>query len=254
MADYWIKLYLEIIDDPKMATLPDRLWRRSIELFLLAGRLCTDKSGDLPDINQISWLLRIPSQELHLDMTQLEATGIVQKTNDGWNVINFKKRQAASSNAERKKRERERRNSEQYAGVTDLSRNVTQINRVRLTESESETESETEQKQTIINNSPEFGALCNVYEKNIGPLTQMIAEDLKDTLEEFSLQLCMDAVSEALKNNVRKWSYVRGILKNWKRDGRTSKQDSKTSGNVEYKEVWQDGVLYLQPVPAEVEQ
>jgi len=27
MADYWIKLYHEIIDDPKMATMPDRLWR-----------------------------------------------------------------------------------------------------------------------------------------------------------------------------------------------------------------------------------
>lgn len=31
MANYWIKLYHEILDDPLMATMPDRLWRRTIE-------------------------------------------------------------------------------------------------------------------------------------------------------------------------------------------------------------------------------
>jgi hypothetical protein len=29
----WIKLYLEILDDPKMGKLPDWCWRRAIELF-----------------------------------------------------------------------------------------------------------------------------------------------------------------------------------------------------------------------------
>lgn len=31
MADYWLKLYIEILDDPKMATLPDRVWREKVE-------------------------------------------------------------------------------------------------------------------------------------------------------------------------------------------------------------------------------
>ena len=38
-AKFWIKLYHEILDDPKMGRMPDRLWRRTIELFLLAGEL-----------------------------------------------------------------------------------------------------------------------------------------------------------------------------------------------------------------------
>ena len=41
-SKYWIKLYHEVLDDPKMARLPDRLYRRCIEVFLLAG-----KSGDV---------------------------------------------------------------------------------------------------------------------------------------------------------------------------------------------------------------
>lgn len=36
-SKYWIKLYHEILDDHKMGRLPDRLWRRVIELILLAG-------------------------------------------------------------------------------------------------------------------------------------------------------------------------------------------------------------------------
>ena len=34
---YWIKLYHEILEDPKMGRLSDRQFRRVIELFLLAG-------------------------------------------------------------------------------------------------------------------------------------------------------------------------------------------------------------------------
>lgn len=51
-AKYWIKLYHEILHDPKMGRLPDNLWRRCIELFLLAGELGAevdeDDKGHLP--------------------------------------------------------------------------------------------------------------------------------------------------------------------------------------------------------------
>ena len=36
-SKYWIKLYYEILDDPKLGKLTDWLFRRAIELFLLAG-------------------------------------------------------------------------------------------------------------------------------------------------------------------------------------------------------------------------
>lgn len=221
MADYWIKWYHEIIDDPKMATLPDRLWRRFSELCLLAGRLCQDKSGMLPDTRQIAWMLRMSSDELQADLDQLHVTGIIQPIPNGWLIVNFSKRQQPATASDRVRQHRERKHKEQYYGdVTDLKRNVTQKQINRLTE----TETETEQNN---NNSPEFGALCNVYEKNIGPLAPMISEKIATDLEEYGLQMCLDAISEALKNNVRKWSYVQGILKNWKLDGRRSNKEAK---------------------------
>lgn len=148
MADYWIKLYLEIVEDPKMATLPDRLWRRSIELFLLAGKF--GKGGALPETNQLAWVLRLPQDELEMDLRQISTTGIIEKTYDGWLVRNFAKRQAAAPAIERMRQMRTRKQKRQYYDddnndVTEQLRNVTQINRLtdnRLTDTYDVTELE----------------------------------------------------------------------------------------------------------------
>jgi len=141
MADYWIKVYHEILEDPKMATMPDRLWRRTIEMFLIAGKLSKDKSGVLPETNQIAWLLRMNTDDLALDLKQLESAGIIKRIENGWTVVNFEKRQAAVTGSERVQQFRKRQQNEQYYGdVTNVKRNVTQINRVQNTETETETE------------------------------------------------------------------------------------------------------------------
>jgi hypothetical protein len=166
MADYWIKLYLEILEDPKMATLPDRLWRRVIELFLLAGKF--GKGGELPETRQLAWVLRISTDELEMDLMQIVNTGIIQKTSNGWNVLRFATRQAPASPAKRMKEMRERKHKEQYyedvtLNVTDELRNVTQINRLTESEAESEADADTPPASPLlaafINASkiPEFG-------------------------------------------------------------------------------------------------
>jgi hypothetical protein len=135
MSNYWIKLYHEILDDPKMGVLPDRLWRRCIELFLLAGRSGVD--GKLPNTQQLAWTLRMSGDDLQGDLDQLLNTGIIEPIPNGWVIVNFAKRQAAVPDAERKAQQREREKTRQYYGnVTDTSRSVTQIN--RLTELETE--------------------------------------------------------------------------------------------------------------------
>lgn len=137
MADYWIKLYLEILDDSKMAVLPDRLWRRVIELFLLAGRY--HQGGNLPETRQLAWVLRFSVDDLEMDIQQIASTGIIQKTVTGWFIPKFEKRQAASTTSERVNQFRKREQHKQYEDETNLKRNVTQIN--RLTESDTDTES-----------------------------------------------------------------------------------------------------------------
>lgn len=143
MADYWMKLYIEILDDPKMATLPDRVWRRVIELFLVAKRL--GKEGHIPDTRQIAWMLRMNPDELESDMAQIAQTGIVVREVNGWFIPKFAQRQAAVPDKDRKAQQRDREKSQQYYGnVTTQSRNVTQSteteDRVQNTEAETEAE------------------------------------------------------------------------------------------------------------------
>jgi hypothetical protein len=153
IGGYWIKLYIEVLDDPKMARLPDRLWRRAVELFLMAGK--EGRDGLLPDVEAMAWTLRMPVDELTRDLNDLARTGIVglaQGEFGEWTVTNFAERQAPRSEAERKAMQRDRERSRQYHGqardgnghelVTDVSRNVTQINRLTDTETEGETEGE----------------------------------------------------------------------------------------------------------------
>ena len=64
-----------------------------------------------------------------------------------------------------------------------------------------------------------------LYEENIGPLTPLIADALKDAEEIYSEEWVADAIHEAVLNNAQSWKYVDTILKHWKRDGRGKKQN-----------------------------
>ena len=65
-----------------------------------------------------------------------------------------------------------------------------------------------------------FGHCCRCYESEIGLLTIQIKDCISDALKDFPESWIIDAIKLATENNVRKWSYVYGVLKNWKRDGR----------------------------------
>ncbi len=67
--------------------------------------------------------------------------------------------------------------------------------------------------------------IYRLYEENIGPLTPMIADTLKDAEEEYSAERLEEAFALAVKANVRKWTYVEAILKRWKEEGYGKKQD-----------------------------
>lgn len=68
-----------------------------------------------------------------------------------------------------------------------------------------------------------------LYEENIGPLTPIIADTLKDAEETFSAEWVTDALEIAVKNNKRNWKYAEAILKRWKEEGRAEKQNRRDS-------------------------
>jgi DnaD/phage-associated family protein len=67
--------------------------------------------------------------------------------------------------------------------------------------------------------------LFRLYEQNIGPLTPMIAETLRDAEETYPSSWIEEALRIAVENNVRKWRYVEAILEDWRTRGRDERED-----------------------------
>lgn len=65
--------------------------------------------------------------------------------------------------------------------------------------------------------------IFDLYERNIGPLTPLIAETLQDAEKTYPVEWVAEAIEAAVKNNVRRWKYIEAILKRWKEEGRYEK-------------------------------
>jgi DNA replication protein len=61
-----------------------------------------------------------------------------------------------------------------------------------------------------------------LYEQNIGLLSPLIAEDLKDAADQYPAEWIEAAFREAVQHNKRKWTYIRAILRRWETEGRQS--------------------------------
>lgn len=66
-----------------------------------------------------------------------------------------------------------------------------------------------------------------LYEENIGPLTPLIADALKDAEELYSDEWVAEAIELAAKNNKRNWKYCEAVLKRWKDEGRHGQKDQR---------------------------
>jgi len=179
MAKYWIKLYHEILDDPKMCRLPDTLYRRVTELFLLAGRM--DDSGNLPPTDDIAWHLRLDPDKLQPELEAIEyLTGIIGRTDTGWIVTNFSKRQDAETDADRKRYQRERDRKETLI-VTKRDSNVTQNVTESVTTGVRELELDKELKLELESGAPSdaFNSLVSHFETTFGFPIAPIEDNIK---------------------------------------------------------------------------
>ena len=69
-----------------------------------------------------------------------------------------------------------------------------------------------------------------LYEQNIGMLTPMIAEELRDAEGQYPEEWIGDAIREAVSLNKRNWRYIARILERWATEGKTEgKEKGQTS-------------------------
>ena len=75
----------------------------------------------------------------------------------------------------------------------------------------------------------EIPNIFKLYEENIGPLTPMIADALKDAEKVYLPEWIADAIEQSVKLNKRNWKYIEAILRRWKEEGRAEKQDRRNA-------------------------
>jgi DnaD/phage-associated family protein len=79
--------------------------------------------------------------------------------------------------------------------------------------------------------------IFTLYEQNIGMLTPMLAEQLREAEKLYPAGWIRDAVKEAVNQNKRKWSYIAAILESWSAEGRKDgayQRDSKKADPDRY--------------------
>lgn len=81
-----------------------------------------------------------------------------------------------------------------------------------------------------------------LYEENIGPLTPLLADALKEAEREYPAEWVAEAITIAVERNVRNWKYIAAILRRWKEEGyegkhrKDSGQDAKRYSHTRFDE------------------
>lgn len=79
--------------------------------------------------------------------------------------------------------------------------------------------------------------IFSLYEQNIGMLTPLIADELRDAEQLYPQYWIRDAIKEAVALNKRSWRYIAKILENWSAEGKsdgTHREDSKKTDRDKY--------------------
>ena len=80
---------------------------------------------------------------------------------------------------------------------------------------------------------PERPTVYTLYEQNIGTLTPIIADQIKDAEAEYTTSWLEDAIRAAVENNARSWRYIIKVLERWQEEGKHHEitgRDNRTDG------------------------
>ena len=78
----------------------------------------------------------------------------------------------------------------------------------------------------------EWPNIFKLYEENIGPLTPLVADVLRDAQKEYAAEWFKEAFEIAVTRSKRNWKYIEAILKRWKEEGKDERKDQPNGGKA----------------------
>ncbi len=76
---------------------------------------------------------------------------------------------------------------------------------------------------------PNPSNLFKLYEENIGALTPLLADMLKEAEQNYPSAWFAEAIEIAVSRNIRHWKYIEAILRRWKENGKDEIKRSEDS-------------------------
>jgi DNA replication protein len=74
--------------------------------------------------------------------------------------------------------------------------------------------------------------IFKLYEENIGPLTPLMADVLREAESEYESEWLREAFEIAVTRSKRNWKYIAAILKRWKEEGKHERKDQPDGGKA----------------------
>jgi len=112
---------------------------------------------------------------------------------------------------------REDDSRERVTKFREMKRSVTQCNAPDKIKNREDKDTDKEQNRTEL---PPRPSIFSIYEREIGPLTPIIADELILAEKDYPEGWVEAALKEASLNNKRNWAYTRGILRRCQAEGR----------------------------------
>ncbi|MEN8493555.1 Lin1244/Lin1753 domain-containing protein [Dehalococcoides sp. THU3] len=75
----------------------------------------------------------------------------------------------------------------------------------------------------------DFGEICKQYADNIGKVTSLVADGIRDWVDNYPAEWIIAAIKEAVLSNVKKPNYISAILDNWDKNGFKEKPKNKSA-------------------------
>jgi hypothetical protein len=151
----WLRLYVDVLDDPKVQRLPPDAFKGWVNLLCLAKRC----DGALPALADIAFALRLSPAEASELIEILQQNGLLDKSETGMQPHNWNGRQYKSDvSNERVKRHRQRKRNVDgnvTVPVSGNSKETPPATPPEQSRADSDSETEAEKKQTCaVANAP----------------------------------------------------------------------------------------------------
>ena len=232
---FWIKLYCEILDDPKMGRLSSDLWRKAVELFLLAGRF--GRGGVLQPVEELAWCLNTSKERMGRVLDKLAEVQIVSQLECGdWMVTHFASRQGPVSASERQAKHR--RYGKVAARVSHD--NVTDIYIEKDLEKEKENllyrdVTSAENLAVVVQKATDrAGRVAGVLKEFNFSLNESAGQIIDGWLDEFPGEegeaIIGRAIEHAANHSANSLAYVHRILAGWRANGAPGSRGAQVEG------------------------